>query len=449
MRISVACAVGVLLLVVAGAGNGGAARRAPEWWLAAVDAAGLTPPGPGKPVLIVDRGLDLSQPELAGRPHTVVLNRQTFLHETDDAFHATALASIIGAQDVGIYPDARIYSWDASPNGTLTGHDVLKGMKVASHYCPGVVLLSLGFSGDYFFYERYLLHEGVDIAVSRGCLVVASAGNERAMGSPPFYPAALPHVLTVAATDRTGGVADFSSASPAIDVAAPGVDIPIAVPLSTHADGYSTGTGTSYAAAIVAGAAAWVWTMRPTLTASQVGEVLRRSARSLGPPGHNDDTGWGMLDVAAALRTQAPPPDPLEPNDDVWYDLPLGLPNAGSHPLTSPRHVDSAIQASVMQIKDPIDVYRVWLPARGAVTARVTPAAGLVLRLWREETPSVLARSADRVGDLLATGTARGALRYRDRSRTGGLVYLEIALAKGVRSVDYTLTVSSRPPGLR
>src|SRR5207253_11213067 len=68
--------------------------------------------------------------------------------------------------------------WDAGPNGTLTGHDVLKGMKVASRLCPGVVLLSLGFSGDYFFYERYLLHEGIDIAVSRGCLVVASARSE-------------------------------------------------------------------------------------------------------------------------------------------------------------------------------------------------------------------------------------------------------------------------------
>src|SRR5207237_643071 len=241
-----------------------------------------------------------------------------------------------------------------------------------------------GFPGDYFFSARYLLHEGIDIAVSRGCLVVASAGNEREIGSPPFYPAALPHVFTVAATDRTGGVAGFSSASPAIDLAAPGVDIPIAVPLSTQPDGLSSGTGTSYAAAIVAGAAAWIWTVRPTLTASQMAEVLRRSARDLAPPGQDNDSGWGMLDVAAALRTPAPPPDPLEPNDDIWYDLPLGLPNAGARPLTSPGHPQTTIQASVTPVKDPVDVYRVWAPSGGIVSAKLTPSAGLVLRLWSD-----------------------------------------------------------------
>ena len=174
--------------------------------------------------------------------------------------------------------------------------------------------------------------------------------------------------------------------------------------------------------------------------------MLRRSARALGAAGLNDDTGWGLLDVGAALSTPAPPADPLEPNDDIWYDLPLGLPNAGAPPITSPRHPTTTIQGNVTRIEDPIDVYRVWLPARGGVTAGVTPAAGVVLRLWSDDTPSVLARGADRIGDLLATGTSAGALRYRNPRRTGGFFYLELTLAKGVRSVDYTLTVSSRPP---
>src|SRR5207302_1135089 len=156
---------------------------------------------------------------------------------------------------VGIYPQARIYSWNATSTGPLESHNVLRGMDVASRYCPGVILLSLGFSGDYFFYAKYLLQEGIDLAVQRGCLVVAAAG---------------------------------------------------------------------------------VWTLRPELKASQVAEVLRRSARALGPARPNNDTGWGLLDVAAALLAPAPPPDPLEPNDDIWYDQPLGLPNAGSQPITSP-----------------------------------------------------------------------------------------------------------------
>src|SRR3989442_479170 len=275
-------------LGLAAAGGGTAAGPAPwpastEWWLQAVGMAGLTPPGPGTPVLIIDRGLDLSHPDFAGRPDTVALNRQTFSNETDDIFHATAMASIVAAPGragglLGIYPSTRIYSWDASPDALLASVYVLTGMQVASRFCPAVILLSFGLSGDQFIHTTERLREGIDLAVDRGFLVVAAAGNDRYQGSLPFYPADLPHVLTVAATDRNGSVAAFSNISPAIDLAAPGVAIPIAVPPRTDPSGYSTGTGTSYAAAIVAGAAAWLWTMRPDLEASHVPQVVRRAA---------------------------------------------------------------------------------------------------------------------------------------------------------------------------
>jgi subtilisin family serine protease len=447
-----AVAIGALVLVAAGGGSAAGPAPSPastEWWLQAVGMAGLTPPGPGTPVLIIDRGLDLSHPDFAGRPDTVALNRQTFSNETDDIFHATAMASIVGAPGragglVGIYPSARIYSWDASPDGLLDSVYVLTGMQVASRFCPAVILLSFGLSGDQFIHTTERLQEGIDLAVDRGCLVVAAAGNERYQGSLPFYPADLPHVITVAATDRNGSVATFSNISAAIDLAAPGVAIPIAVPPRTDLSGYSTGTGTSYAAAIVAGAAAWLWTMRPDLEASQVAEVLRHSARDLGPPGPDNDTGWGMLDLAAALRTPAPPPDPLEPNDDIWYELPGGV---GFQPITTPRRPDTTIAASVTAIKDPIDVYRVWARPRGTVTATLTPAAGLVLRLWSDQTPTVYEKGVGRRADLLATGSAAGVLRYRSRSAHGGFLYLEVALAGNPRAAHwYSLSVSAPHP---
>jgi hypothetical protein len=450
-------AVGALLLLpLAGAradrGQGRAAAPvdAREWWLRAVDAEGLAPPGSGKPVLIVDRGLDLAQPELAGRPGTVALNHQTI---ADDAnrFHATALASLIGAPGtagslLGIYPRARIYSWDATSDGTLDSYGVLRGIRAASRHCPGVLLLSLGFSGEAFFYAKYLLQEGIDLAVSRGCLVVAAAGNGRELGSPAFYPGDLPHVFTVAATGRSGVVAPFSSASPAIDLAAPGVGIPIAVPLSVSPSGQSADLGTSYAAAIVAGAAAWIWTARPKLEASQVAEVLRRSARTLGAVRPNNDTGWGLLDLAKALRTPAPPPDPLEPNDDIWYDLPLGLPNAGSRPLTSAGHPHSVTRASLIALKDPIDVYRVWVPPGGTLTASLTHAAGLTLRLWSDQAPSVLETRAELSGDLLATDSAESGIHYQSRSGRARILYVEVALPQKQRAAHYTLTLSVKSP---
>jgi subtilisin family serine protease len=423
------------------------APAAGEWWLEAVDAAGLPSVGPGVPVTVVDRGLDLSHPDFAGRPDTFALNRQTLLQETDDPFHGTAMASLVGAPGrvgglVGIYPRARIYSWDASPDGLLDSVYVLRGLAAASQHCPGVVLLSFGLSGSYFVHALENLQEGIDSVVDRGCLVVASAGNGRAQGSPPFYPADLRHVLTVAAVGRNGSVAPFSSASAAIDLAAPGVDIPVAVTPETDPSGYSIRSGTSYAAAIVAGAAARIWTARPGLTASQVADVLRRSARALGRHRPNRDTGWGLLDVRAALRATAPPPDPSEPNDDVWYDLPLGRPNSGARPLTTPDRLAGRIEASVTTIKDPVDVYRVWVPAGASVAARVSPSPRLTLRLWSDQTQTVNERGSDRRSDLLATGSS--ALRYRSTATRGRYLYLEVELNGNRRStVRYTLSVSA------
>ena len=47
-----------------------------EWWRSAIGVAGLTPPGPGKPITIVDSGVDFAHPEFAGRAGIVTLNTQ-------------------------------------------------------------------------------------------------------------------------------------------------------------------------------------------------------------------------------------------------------------------------------------------------------------------------------------------------------------------------------------
>ena len=73
---------------------------------------------------------------MANRPDTVALNKQAFRNETDDSFHVTAMASIVGAPGRAGGLRARIYSWDASPNGFLNTRYVLPGMKIASRHCP-------------------------------------------------------------------------------------------------------------------------------------------------------------------------------------------------------------------------------------------------------------------------------------------------------------------------
>ena len=117
-----------------------------------------------------------------------------------------------------------------------------------------------------------------------GALVVAAAGNEAERGNAPSYPAAWPHVLSVAALNEALAPASFSSRNAAVDIAAPGQNIPLDTPVALDPDGTPDGvrldSGTSFASPIVAGAAAWIWSSRANLSNGQVGDVLRESART-------------------------------------------------------------------------------------------------------------------------------------------------------------------------
>ena len=88
-----------------------------EWWRSAIGVDGLTSPGPGVPVSLVDSGVDLDHPEFAGRPNLITLNTQE--PQPFGGVHGTSVASVVGAQEngvgiVGVYPDAVIRSWDAA-----------------------------------------------------------------------------------------------------------------------------------------------------------------------------------------------------------------------------------------------------------------------------------------------------------------------------------------------
>jgi subtilisin family serine protease len=63
------------------------------------------------------------------------------------------------------------------------------------------------------------------VLVERGVTVVAAMGNERSLGSPTSYPAAIPGVIAVGATSRDDTIAPFSNAGDHIALSAPGVAI--------------------------------------------------------------------------------------------------------------------------------------------------------------------------------------------------------------------------------
>ena len=414
-----------------------------QWWLRAVGADRVEPPPPGRPIVVIDRGLDLSHPEFVGRPATTALNTQTVSRQE---FHGTAVSSVAAAPAngtglVGVYPQADLRSWDASSRGTLTGSEMIAGIVTASRSCPGVINLSLGTEGN-----DPVLQQAVAIAVRRGCIVVAAAGNFRESGSPRVFPASLPHVLTVGSTGPSDRVSPFSSASRALDLAAPGEDIWAALPFATSPVGYELVDGTSFSAPIVAGATAWVWTARGPLDPTQVFELMRGTARDVGTPGYDRDTGFGIVDIPSALSAPVPAADPLEPNEDVPLIRPGGLFTTGTAVLRGAARLLARLDVA----EDPADVYRVNVPARRAVTVTVRGDRNVNLSLWRTRTATVRARGTARRRNLIGSssrpGTAADAVRVVNRTRRAQTVYAHVAPGRGVGAAAYTLRLTTARP---
>jgi subtilase family protein len=411
---------------------------ATEWWRAAVDTEGLDPPGPGVPVTIVDSGVDLGHPEFVGRPDFASLNQQ--VPAAYGGRHGTAVASLVGAPAngvgiVGIYPQAVLRSWDAATEDegrVLETGDIVAGIDAATAAGRGVINLSLG--GD----ERSTaIEQAVNQAVRRGSLVVAAAGNDGDRGNVLTYPASLPHVLTVGATNKQNAVAGFSSKSRYVDLVAPGTDMTVAW---TPGRTWESGEGTSFATPLVSGAAAWVWTLRPDLDTTQLFEVMRRSSRDIGPEGRDFDSGFGLLDVRAALAYAAPPRDPLEPNEDI-DDVRPGFGLAG---LTTTRVPKTLITARVDAWEDPRDVYRVWQPARMTLVLSTGSSQDVDVAAWSQAAFSVQQRPGkERLAVSARAGTGNERARVPAAPR-GRWVYVAISRGRSVAEAEYRLAVTPR-----
>lgn len=422
-----------------------------EWWRAAVGADTVPAPGPGRPVTVIDSGLDLTHPEFANRPNTTALNTQTTTGSEDEG-HGTAVSSVAAAPAdgegiVGVYPQAVLRSWDTSPSATsgISISDEISGLDAATTNTRGVINLSLG-GTDYSFQEQ----EAIEAAFGAGSLVVASAGNEFQRNNPTEYPASFNHVLTIAASDEQNKPTAFSNENLAVDLAAPGQDIPVAVPLSVNPSGFATWDGTSFSAPIVSGAAAWVWTVRPRLDVTQLFDLMRFSAKDIFDKGFDTSTGFGLLDIPAALHRTAPSVDPQEPNEDVYLVKPGGLFTSGSPLLTTPFRHRATLKARLDLTEDPEDVYRVWLPAHGTISISVPRTdANVQLEAWDTGTTSVHEKGAAAKRDLLAvsasTGTKPEAVQIKNLGAKGAVVYADVFLAKNVAQASYTLTVAPVP----
>ena len=246
-------------------------------------------------ICVLDTGMDASHPDLA--PHFA--GGWSFLDGTTDVAdasgHGTHVAGVAaaavgnGVGTAGVV-NARLLVGKVLNDQGVGGLGTLaQGIRWCADQGAHVISMSLGTAQDSPAVRRAVEH-----AAAKGALLVASAGNLDGCAGCPVYPAAYPQVLGVSALGRDGLSAALADPAAHVDLAAPGELVAGPFP----GDGYALGTGTSQATALVAGAAALAWDADPSLTADEVADLLRASARDLGEPGWDAATGWGIPDVA-------------------------------------------------------------------------------------------------------------------------------------------------------
>ncbi len=281
--------------------------RVPEAWP-------TTTGDPSVVVAVIDSGVDLAHPDLAG-VKVVAPRNETFNNTdvTDVVGHGTHVAGTIFARTdnglgiAGIAPDSALMPikvLDGSGSGFFS--DVLDAVDWARTHHADIVNLSLG--GLLTSDEIALFQPTFSAARAAGMLVVAAAGNSgnRFM----YYPAGLAGVVSVGAVDGEDAAADFSTFNRAVDLSAPGVDTLSTVLDADDPSGYARFSGTSMASPHVAGVAALVWAARPSLDVAELEGVLRAGATDLGDPGRDDHFGSGEVDALGALDAAVPSPLP-------------------------------------------------------------------------------------------------------------------------------------------
>ncbi|GAA0417155.1 type VII secretion-associated serine protease [Actinoplanes capillaceus] len=259
--------------------------------------------GNGVTVAIVDSGV-FPHRDLAKnlRKGTDTVSGGDGTGQVDKDGHGTHMAGVIGghghnANDgvIGVAPSAQLIP--VKSIGVVdNGLGLEAGIKWAADEGADVINVSTG--GP----QSRGINQAVAAAIKADAIVVAATGNKSDTLKLGF-PAAIPEVLAVAATDRNGTLADFSVTGPEVDVCAPGVDI-TTTDLSNR---YGKGSGTSEATAIVSGAAALVRAKFPDLSAAEVIHRLTATADDNGPPGRDDQCGYGVLNVVKALTAEVPP----------------------------------------------------------------------------------------------------------------------------------------------
>ena len=270
---------------------------------------GLT--GEGRVVAVIDSGVDADHPALAGS----VVAQGCFLdgvptfsndpgvnvtelcgngtrNDTSAApcvtipqscTHGTAVAGVITSDDetfTGIAPDAGIIALrvtavvegsaaDGDPEYPYRAYIPEAGVLAALEEVYSlrdthdIVAVNLSLGGSPGTCENSVWEDVIERLNDAGIAVVAASGNQ-GWGSSLTFPACLPGVVSVGASNNDGEIASFSNTAPDLDLIAPGSPITTAVLAGFDASGFATQGGTSFSSPHVAAAFALIDSSLPS-----------------------------------------------------------------------------------------------------------------------------------------------------------------------------------------
>ena len=270
--------------------------KAPKGWDLSTGSSSVT-------VAILDSGVDLTHPDLAGK----IVAGYDFVNEDsipqDDFGHGTHVAGIAAAVTNNNYGIAGV-SWgarimplkvlDSSGNGYTS--DSADAIIWAADNGAKVINMSFGSSS-----HSSAMLDAVNYAYSKGVTMVAASGNDGINGV--LYPAKYNHVIAVGATDSSNSRGNFSNYGSELDLVAPGVSIYST--LMSNSFGYKSGT--SMATPFVTGLAALLSGLSSDFSPDQIEQAMVNSALDLGSTGRDDYFGYGLIQVESAILQLLPP----------------------------------------------------------------------------------------------------------------------------------------------
>jgi thermitase len=266
------------------------------WALQKINAPDAWTMNTGSPSIIIailDTGVEGTHPDLSANmvPGWNIVNNNA--DTTDVQGHGTMVAGTAAASTNNSVGVAAV-AWNcrimpvriADSSGYATVSDVANGLTWAANHGARVANISFNANG----YST--ISSAANYFQTKGGVVAVAAGN----GGTSVQTADDPYMLTVGATDSTDTLFSWSNRGNNLDVVAPG-HVATTGPGGT----YAAADGTSFAAPIVAGAAALLFSANPGLTPSQVQNILKQSSDDLGATGWDSTYGYGRINLARAL----------------------------------------------------------------------------------------------------------------------------------------------------